>query len=434
MLVSATVIPFIPMQKLHASVTTRMLLALRGVIFRSYRHSLIDAALQETNVKTEVLRLSINRTRARAQPTSLRASVFGQTLSLVGDQHPQLFQTNKRLWTTVLLGEGAEDIGGPFREHLSEMCRELMSTNLPLFVPTPNHVHNIGTHRDAFVPAAGATGPLEQSAFVFLGKLMGGCFRSGEPLSLVFPPLVWKSLCGSPITIQDLKDVDQLCVQCIEEFSSIERHVESAEEFDQAFEMERFVTKLCDNTLRELIWKGSDVKVTYDRCREYATMLLETRLHEFDLHLSKLREGLLLVVPDMALLLLTPEELEVRVCGKADFSVEEVERTAAFEGRHRRGPPRPAALAGAARRNVDTAPLVSALCLRPRPSPHPPARRAAQLPGRPGCQAPTRGHVLLLHRAPRLQHARGHEAEAVLLHRELPRHGHGLQRPRRRRE
>ena len=103
-------------------------------------------------------------------------------------------QTSQRFWSVVFTGEGAEDVGGPFREHLTEMCNELMSDALPLFLPTPNHRSNIGNYRDCWLPRPSLTSPLHISMYTFIGMLMGGAIRSSEPLGLYLPPVVWKGM------------------------------------------------------------------------------------------------------------------------------------------------------------------------------------------------------------------------------------------------
>lgn len=45
---------------------------------------------------------------------------------------------DQQAFTVRLVGEGATDSGGPYRECLSSMCAELQSNQLPLFIPCPN--------------------------------------------------------------------------------------------------------------------------------------------------------------------------------------------------------------------------------------------------------------------------------------------------------
>ncbi|KEG12676.1 ubiquitin-protein ligase [Trypanosoma grayi] len=330
--VAQTVIPFLHIDTRHPNVSTKLFLACRSLLFSSLRNEMVDDILRETNVRAEHFRVSINRIKARTNKSSWMSSVFGQTFSLVADQHPRIFRTNRRFWSVVLLGEGSEDVGGPFREHIGEICRELMSTSLPLFVPTANNVHNTGLYRDAFVPAASATSTEELSAFTFVGQLMGGALRSNEPLSFFFPPLLWKLLCFYPVTESDLDEVDRICLQCIREFRNLKSHVTSSDMFNEVFDSETFTTHLSDGSVKELIPGGSSTRVTFERCEEYANALSAARLAEFTQQLDKIREGLLSVVPETVLCLLTPSELELRVCGKPDYSVEELREGAVYEG------------------------------------------------------------------------------------------------------
>ncbi|KPI87063.1 putative ubiquitin-protein ligase [Leptomonas seymouri] len=347
--VTNALLPFLSLNTAHPSLMTLLFLTVRTLLFRAVRCDLVESVLAVSSLRSELYRISINRAKAHADAQSVKASVFGQTFALLGSQPSRIFQTRQRFWNTVFLGEGAEDAGGPFREHLSEMCRELMSTRLPFFVPTANHVHNTGSHREAFVPAASAFTPYDLEAFMFIGRLMGGAFRSEEPLDLFLPPLVWRYLCAYPITETEVEQVDAICVQCIREFrklaaapsgAQLEEEAEGGggdegsptELFDDVFGEEYFVTQLSDHSTKELVEGGAQVRVTLQRSREYADALLLARVHEFDVQLCKLREGLLSVVPEVAVLLLAPDELERRICGQADYKPEELRKGASYEG------------------------------------------------------------------------------------------------------
>ena len=41
-------------------------------------------------------------------------------------------------------GEGSIDAGGPYRDTLTNICKELQSSILPLLIPTPNNKNNHG--------------------------------------------------------------------------------------------------------------------------------------------------------------------------------------------------------------------------------------------------------------------------------------------------
>ncbi len=50
-----------------------------------------------------------------------------------------IFATNVGLYRVKFTGEGATDLGGPYRESISTIVDELHSPLLPLFIPTPNN-------------------------------------------------------------------------------------------------------------------------------------------------------------------------------------------------------------------------------------------------------------------------------------------------------
>ena len=350
--VAKVAIPMLPFDGKGFEAGSSLLATSRMLLFATAREALFNVILKETNSRAEHFRLTINRNHAKAAAfraatatgastanlplPPLSTTVFGQTVMLLGEQHPRIFKTSKRFWTTSFAGEGAEDAGGPFRAHINDICAELMSGALPLFVPTANNVHNIGEFREAFVPAAGAVGLRNAALFRFVGRLMGGCVRSGEPMGVYFPPIFWKKLARSgAVTLADVAGMDKVCVQCVSEFATMRSQYGddvAAEVFDETFSGEVFVTRLSDGTAADLVPNGSAVPVTFDRCEEYARGIANARLREFDLQIDWIREGFLSVVPEVCLALLTPRELELRVCGKADYTVAELREGATFEG------------------------------------------------------------------------------------------------------
>eukprot|EP00658_Telonema_sp_P-2_P083674 TRINITY_DN9125_c0_g1_i3.p1 TRINITY_DN9125_c0_g1~~TRINITY_DN9125_c0_g1_i3.p1 ORF type:complete len:580 (-),score=74.35 TRINITY_DN9125_c0_g1_i3:228-1967(-) len=331
---TATVVPLIYFDLYNAPLVSKMLQATAPhYIWHTTREAIVARILKETNSRSDHFRITINRSKAKGTQIPFTATVFGQTLMLLADQHPRIFKTSKRFWTVNFVGEGAEDAGGPFREHISDICAELMSDTLPLFVPTANNVNNAGECREGFVPRAGATSLRHATMFRFVGRMMGGALRNGEPLNLYLPRLFWKKLLRCPVGLSDVASMDQTCVQCILEFAGLSKYGEAAEEvFDSTFEGETFTTTLSDSTLVDLIPDGAQTIVTYNRCKEYADALTKARLDEFDRQVEWVRDGLLNVVPEIVLALMQPHELEARTCGKPDYMVSELKADTVYEG------------------------------------------------------------------------------------------------------
>lgn len=69
-----------------------------------------------------------------------------------------------------LLGEGADDAGGVFDAIVTEMCDELLNGSVPLLIPTPNNLNDVGYNRDRFLLNPRLTSEEDLILFRFLGK------------------------------------------------------------------------------------------------------------------------------------------------------------------------------------------------------------------------------------------------------------------------
>jgi hypothetical protein len=82
---------------------------------------------------------------------------------------------------------------GPYRECISQLCRELQTAGLlPLLIPCPNQQQSgVGENREKFLLNPGSN---QFAMFEFFGKLMGIAIRSKNPLALDLPSMIWKPL------------------------------------------------------------------------------------------------------------------------------------------------------------------------------------------------------------------------------------------------
>jgi len=107
-------------------------------------------------------------------------TVFGQIFKpLYAKKFSPLMINNStdRAWNSKFIGEGSIDVGGPYRECIHEICKELQSHVLPLLIPTQNQKNDFGEHRDKWLPAPSATSPSHIAMFEFLGALIGMSIR-----------------------------------------------------------------------------------------------------------------------------------------------------------------------------------------------------------------------------------------------------------------
>ena len=81
-----------------------------------------------------------------------------------------------------------------------------------------------------------------------------------------------------------------------------------------------------------LVKGGADKLVDYDDRLDYCRLVKETRLKENTRQVNALRKGLTKVVPPSVLRLLTWQEMETRVCGSPEISVEKMKASTRYDG------------------------------------------------------------------------------------------------------
>eukprot|EP00796_Vickermania_ingenoplastis_P004217 gene4217-3049_t len=308
--------------------------------------------LLSSNGPGESLKLILNRrsalvlSRSGGSPASkLRDSLFGQVFHLLSGKPSSLFSTNKKLWSVVFFGEGAEDVGGPYRESLSQLCAELMSSTLPLFIPSPNQVNEMGDSRESYVPIPSISPPVELRMFQFIGRLMGGCLRSSEPLSLYLPSVVWRALVGEIPDVSDLERVDAATVQSLQYIASLvsasqrrggvpptrEEKKKTDAELEEMIP-DGFAVTDDNGTRHELISWGEGLRVNSTNAHLYIMLVIYFKLHVLGSEpLEALKDGFLQVVPLYHIAYLKWYELEELVCGQRDYSPDELLDHARYE-------------------------------------------------------------------------------------------------------
>lgn len=318
--------------------------------------------LMTTNGPGEKLRLTLHRRKAimlgrnprESAGLRLTESLFGQVYHLLSSKSSILFSTNKKLWSVCFFGEGADDVGGPYRESLSQICTELMGTMLPLFLPSPNQLNEIGDSRDTFVLSPTVHPPVELGMFQFLGRLIGGCLRSAEPLSLSLPSAAWKALVGDTADISDLERVDVSTVQSLRYISNLissasSHHRNSGAKTGVNVSPSIEQKEKLNKELAELIPDGfvitddagfqhrlttfpSYLEVNSENAAYYIFLTVFFKLHILgSAPLEALKEGFFQVVPLYHISGLKWYELEAVVCGQSDYDSDELLDNARYE-------------------------------------------------------------------------------------------------------
>ncbi|XP_046882909.1 E3 ubiquitin-protein ligase HECTD3-like [Hypomesus transpacificus] len=232
-------------------------------------------------------------------------------------------------WECKFAAEGIIDQGGGFRDSLADMSEELCPSSaecpmpLPFFTRTSNQ--GTGEARDYYVPNPSCK---EFQKYEWIGQLMGGAFRGKDFLVLALPGLVWKQLTGEAVSwSKDFPAVDSVLVKLLEAMENMDQ-----ETFEFKFGQELvYTTLLSDGQLVDLIPGGSSVVVRYEDRREFIRLVQKSRLEECKPQIAAMHAGLVKVVPQAVLDLLTWQEVEKKVCGDPEITVEALKRLTHFE-------------------------------------------------------------------------------------------------------
>ncbi|XP_053549532.1 E3 ubiquitin-protein ligase HECTD3 isoform X2 [Bombina bombina] len=234
-------------------------------------------------------------------------------------------------WECKFIAEGIIDQGGGFRDSLADISEELCPSSaetpvpLPFFVRTSNQGNGTGEARDMYVPNPSCK---DLAKYEWIGQLMGAALRGKEFLVLALPGLVWKQLTGEDVSwSKDFPAIDSLLVKLLEMMEQMDK-----ETFGFKFGEElTYTTVLSDQRMVDLISGGSNISVRYEDRMEFIEMVKKARLEESKDQVGAIQAGLLKVVPQAVLDLLTWQELERRVCGDPEISVEALKKLTRFE-------------------------------------------------------------------------------------------------------
>ncbi|XP_030310729.1 E3 ubiquitin-protein ligase HECTD3 isoform X1 [Calypte anna] len=234
-------------------------------------------------------------------------------------------------WECDFVTEGIIDNGGGFRDSLSDLSEELCPRSgdvpvpLPFFVRTSNQGNSSSNTRDMYVPNPSCK---DFSKYEWIGQLMGAALRSKEFLILALPALVWKQLAGEEVSwSKDFAAVDSELVKLLEMLERVDR-----EAFEFTFGRElTYTTVLSDQRMVELIPNGSSTVVRYEDRKEFIRLVQKARLEESKEQIAAMRAGLLHVVPQPVLDLLTCQQLEKKICGDPEITVTELRKFITFE-------------------------------------------------------------------------------------------------------
>ncbi|KAG2382979.1 hypothetical protein C9374_004946 [Naegleria lovaniensis] len=323
---------------------------LRNRIFYSVKMDAWQHTISKSHVTVDPIHLKLNRHLASdLHPTDKQRNAFNslfiQAFNQVKSMHPKILSRKQASWKVTLIGEAADDYGGPFRESLSNMCQELIAFEPPvldLFIPTPNKVSGQGDNRDKFVPNPKSTSDQHLKWYEFVGMLMGIGILTKNVLPFDYPSLIWKVLVNEKIGWNDLRAFDEeiynamksiLEIEDVDENSDLDLYTLMEESFAQTYYGRTFTAIGSDGKEMELIPGGSTIDLTYRNRKQYASLLYDFRLtREFVAQMNAIRKGLFNMLTNRYFSLFSWNEIERNICGIPDVDVEKLKQHTIYEG------------------------------------------------------------------------------------------------------
>ena len=255
----------------------------------------------------------------------LKETIFGQLFQVYKDTDGKGFLKEKgeRLFTVKLGEERAIDQGGPYREIISDMCDDLQSDYIELFIKTPNNKSDNGDLRDKYIINPNCNNINYNKAFEFIGKMMVLSISSGETFNLNLHPIFWKSLLENQITFEEYETID------LNFYNIIKQLEEGLSKKDKtkinSLDL-NFVIKNSNGKDIELINNGQEIKVTLENVNNYINLAKSMRMDEMTNQIKYIKNGLYSGISKNILKILNWKQLEEMVCGKAEFDMEDFKK------------------------------------------------------------------------------------------------------------
>ncbi|KAG5467119.1 hypothetical protein LSCM1_01300 [Leishmania martiniquensis] len=265
-------------------------------------------------------KVSVTIHTMQAQPTSstgpfqtLMRSVFGQLYLQLQQATIDIFFVSP-IFTVKLAGFGSTDAGGPYRDVLSQLATEIMTTHPskqcqlnPLFV-------NCGRGDvTAIMPNVSLMGSAQIPLMLeFFGKLLASLFLTQDVLAVELPPLFWKLLLGEEATINDLATLDADIAKLLQPEELMMR---SQDELEERFPGISAMWKSIVDDNQQFLLDESLPPETVDGARLLSRRIMMSEIGRFEEAISYIQQGFDQVLPLYTLQAYRWQKVELLICG-----------------------------------------------------------------------------------------------------------------------
>jgi hypothetical protein len=334
------ILPFCDLGDLRSVPFGRCVSDARDILFGKSGTKQYDEIIEETFTTSEGS-MTVNRQtatdckQANECDTAGDKMLFGQASKLAESMSDDIFRCRGGEYNRPIEihyeGEEGIDQGGLYRDFLDAIVMELMSSNLPLLIPTPNGQNNTGECRDSWtVQPIPITATIKRMLYC-LGRFMGICVRRGDVMPLSLSRVVWKLLVDDVPTLEDLTTMDVAAAESVKSLMEIEALGIAPDEFEMYFGEMFFVYHNSAKIEVPLMENGAETRVTYETTKKFATLVKEMRLYEAKEQIDIIKQGMATVVPVGCFALWSWRELENRVCGNPKIDTQVMRKHTRYE-------------------------------------------------------------------------------------------------------
>lgn len=211
------------------------------------------------------------------------------------------------------IGEIAMDAGGVMKEWVNILIKQLFSEEMNLFCRTK-------TDEVAYIISPQEMQP---ELYYFTGRILGKAIFENIPINCPLCKTLYKHLLDREVGFEDIKYQD------IELYNSLQSLANNTIEdvFVGYFALEK------GSDLYELKKNGSEISINEENKRQYLDLRSEFETIACMMpSLAHFKNGFFSVVPQSMILELSPEELEVLLCGKATLDLIEWRENTEYKG------------------------------------------------------------------------------------------------------
>lgn len=252
-----------------------------------------------------------------------RSSLVDDTLRAIATSSVQLLLRPLKVF---FLGEPAIDEGGVTKEFFQLLIERLFDENYGMFVLNPE------TRRFWFraqVADAGEANDGVASEFFLVGLVLGLAVHNGQILDLKFPNALFRKLKNVPVGLESLREVDPELGRGLDQLRSFDGDVEAVFCLDFTAVESAFGAAV----VVELKKGGAQIPVTTDNRDEYIKLMTHYKLiASCEAQFAAFQRGFLLLCDGAALSFVTPEELEMLICGEPTLDFTALQANATYDG------------------------------------------------------------------------------------------------------